>query len=245
MRQWIVILCAAALAAAQEPAGFEYTCSEDDIKDFGLTCSEQEPCQVFLEIAQAEASGATVALTGNLHTQTTTLWGLLLVSLDGGKSWTEPAKRVKSAALEHIQFTDPQHGWVSGVMLEPLPRNPFFLVTADGGKTWRRRDLFEDTHFGSIQQFWFDSERSGELILDQSQGASASFERYTTMTGGDAWEPVEITRTQPRLARAPPRGDPSWRVRADSRSGSYRVERRAAPNWEMIAEFPIIAAECK
>jgi photosystem II stability/assembly factor-like uncharacterized protein len=177
------------------------------------------------------------------------MWGLLLVSEDGGKTWTEPAKRLKSAALEHTQFTDFQHGWVSGVMLEPLPRDPFMMLTTDGGKTWRRRPLVEDTHFGVIQQFWFDSDKSGELIVDQSQGATKQYELYKTMTGGDSWEVSEVGRTQPRLAKARSRDDPTWRLRVDSAAKVYRVEKRVAQasgqSWETAAMFPVIAGECK
>jgi photosystem II stability/assembly factor-like uncharacterized protein len=239
----------AGLAAAQESAVFSFVCTEDDIREFGLTCDEEEPCPVFLEIAAVEAAGSTLVLSGNLHTQATTMFGVLLVSEDGGQSWTEPAKRLKWAALEHIQFADFQHGWVSGVMLEPLPRDPFFMITSDGGKTWRRRPMFDDAHFGSIQQFWFDSEKSGELILDASQGAIRRYEVHATMTGGDSWEVKETTRTQPRLARARPRENPTWRVRVDSAAKAYRVEKRViqatGEGWETAAVFPVAAGECK
>src|SRR5947207_984041 len=115
----------ACLLAAQEISKVEYACPEDDVRDFGLTCSEDEPCPVFLELAAVEASGSTAFLSGNLHTDQTTLFGILLATEDGGKTWTEPAKRLRSASLDQIQFADFQHGWVSGVKLEPLPRDPF------------------------------------------------------------------------------------------------------------------------
>ena len=198
---------------AQQASTFAYTCTRDDIDQFGLTCDEEEPCQVFLEVAEMEAVGSTLIVTGNLHTQTTTMWGLLLVSDDGGKTWAEPAGRVKTAATEHIQFSGLAHGWVSGVMIEPLPRNPFFLATTDGGKTWRRYAMFEDTHFGSVQQFWFESEKSGELVLDGSYGLTKKYELYSTQTGGDTWDVKEVTKTQPRLTKARPRDNSTWRIR--------------------------------
>src|SRR5262249_27507184 len=148
----------------------------------------------------------------NLHTDQTTLFGLLLSSEDGGKTWTEPAKRFKSASLDQIQFTDLQHGWISGVKLEPLPRDPFFLATIDGGKTWRNHPMFEETRFGSILQFTFDSAQSGELILDRSQGANKNYEVYGSMTGGDTWEIKESTRTLPKLAK-PRATNSTWRLR--------------------------------
>ena len=242
------VLCAR-LLTAQEVSKVEYACPEDDLQDFGLICSEDEPCRVFLELAAVEASGATAFLTGNLHTDQTTLFGILLASEDGGKTWTEPAKRLRSSMLDQIQFADFQHGWISGVKLEPLPRDPFLLATADGGKTWRSRPMFEDTRFGSIQQFWFDSAQTGELILDRSQGSTKSYEFYDTQTGGDTWNIKEATNKQPRLTKARPRENPTWRLRADAAAKAYRVEKRTATasgeRWETIASFSVLAGECK
>ena len=134
-----------------------------------------------------EGVGSTIFAAGNLHTLTTTLYGVLLMSGDGGKTWTEPNPRIEGAALDQVQFPDFQHGWASGVTVEPLARDPFFLVTADGGKTWRRRPLFNETRYGSIQQFWFDSAKSGQLIFERSQGSASVYEIYETANGGDTW----------------------------------------------------------
>ena len=240
---------ACSVLTAQQAATFSYTCTEDDIRDFGLTCQEDEPCQVFLELAEVEAAGSTLILTGNLHTLTTTMWGLLLVSEDGGKTWAEPAQRMKTASLEHIQFSSLARGWVSGVMLEPLPRSPFLMATTDGGKTWRRYPMFEDAHFGSIQQFWFDTEKSGELVLDGSQGSTKHFELYSTQTGGDTWDVKEVTKVQPRLTKARPRDTATWRIRVDSAAQAYHVEQHVALAsglvWQTVSTLPVIAGECK
>ena len=245
----IATLACACLLPAQTASTFEYTCPEDDVRDFGLTCSEEEPCRVFLELAAAEASGTTVFLTGNLHTDQTTLYGILLSSEDGGKTWTEPAKRLRSSALEQIQFADFAHGWVGGVKLEPLPRDPFLLATSDGGKTWRERPMFEDARYGSIQQFWFDSAQTGELIFDRSQGSTKSYELYDTQTAGDTWNIKEATNKQPRLTKARARDNSSLRLRTDAAAKAYRVEKRTATpageRWETIATFGVLAGECK
>jgi photosystem II stability/assembly factor-like uncharacterized protein len=242
-------MAAGLLLAAQDVQKLEYACPEEDVEAFGLTCAEDEPCPVFLELASVDALGSTLFLSGNLHTQQTTLYGVLLSSADGGKTWTEPFKRLRSAALEQIQFADFQHGWVSGEMLDPLPRDPFLLVTADGGKTWRQRPLFEETRFGSILQFWFDSAQSGELVLDRSQGSTPSYELYESMTGGDSWNVKELTKKQPQLSKARSRESATWRVRVDAASKTYRIERRvteaAGQRFETVAAFAVAAGECK
>lgn len=229
--------------APRDVTRVEYACPPEDIEKFGLICSEVEPCNVFLEVASAEGVGSTIFAVGNLHTLNTTLYGVLLMSGDGGKTWTEPNPRIPSAALDQIQFPDFQHGWASGVTVEPLARDPFFLVTADGGKTWRRRLIFNETRYGSVQQFWFDSAKSGQLILERSQGV---YETYETANGGDTWNIKESGTKNPKLAKAPAQDSATWRVRTDAASKTNRIERRTARGgWEMVASFALSAGACK
>jgi hypothetical protein len=232
------------LLAAEDPVRVEYTCPADDLEKFGLTCSEDEPCDVFLELASVEGVGSTVFAAGNLHTVTTTLYGVLLVSGDGGKTWSEPNPRIPAASLDQVQFSDFQRGWVSGVNVEPLARDPFFLMTADGGKTWRRRPLFNETKYGSIQQFWFDSAKSGELIFERSQGAASVYETYQTSNGGDTWTIKEAGSKTPKLVKAPPKDTATWRVRTDAASKTHRIERRNT-GWELVASLSVRAGVCK
>ncbi len=148
---------------------------------------------MLLELTSAEAAGNRVVVTGNLHTRNSTLFSLLLASDDNGLTWTEPAQRMRSAALEQIEFWDPQTGWISGESIDPLARNPFLLLTADGGRTWRQKLLSEDEKFGTIGQFHFDSKTNGELVLDAGQGNAVRQELYTSMTGGESWELKEVS----------------------------------------------------
>ena len=232
------------LVHAQEARKLDKVCTPDDEDALGLTCSETEPCPVFLELASAESNGTSLFVTGDLHTQNTTMFGLLLRSDDQGASWTEPNRRMRSATLEEIQFVDPEHGWVSGVKLEPLPRDPFLLATTDGGKTWTESPLFDEPTFGSIQQFWFDSATDGELILDKSQGAAKRYERYATKTGSASWELQEADNKPIRLAAAKPKENAGWRVRAGE--DAYLVERRSGDGpWRPAAGFAIRAGECR
>ena len=234
------------LLTAEEATRVEYACPADDVEKFGLTCSEEEPCDVFLELASVEGVGSTIFATGNLHTLVTTLYGVLLMSGDGGKTWTEPNPRIQAASLDQVQFPDFQHGWASGVTLEPLPRDPFFLVTADGGKTWRSRPIFSETRYGSVQQFWFDSAKSGQLILERSQGAASLYEIYETSNGGDTWTIKEAGSKNPKLAKAPAKDSATWRVHTDAASKTNRIERRTARGgWEIVASFAVRAGVCK
>ena len=82
------------LLAADDPVRVEYTCTAADLEKFGLTCSEDEPCDVFLELASVEGVGSTIFAAGNLHTVTTTLYGVLLVT-----RWRQDMVRAESKHL--------------------------------------------------------------------------------------------------------------------------------------------------
>jgi len=238
-----LVLLLPLLLAAEDPTRVDYACPAEDVEKFGLICSEDEPCDVFLELGSVEGVGSTIFAAGNLHTLATTLYGVLLMSGDGGKTWSEPIPRIQAAALDQVQFPDFQHGWASGVTVEPLARDPFFLMTADGGKTWRRRPLFNETRYGSIQQFWFDSAKNGQLIFEGSQG---SYEIYETATGGDTWTIQQAGNKTARLAKAPAKDSGTWRVRTDAASKTNRIERRTARgSWETVASFAVRAGVCK
>jgi hypothetical protein len=242
------ILAAPALALvltlalpAEELQKIENVCSPEDTEAVGLTCSEDEPCTVFLELSSVEGFGANVFVTGNLHTVDTTISGLLLASSDGGKTWSEPARRIRAAELDQIQFADPQHGWVAGVKVNSLPRDPFLLLTVDGGQMWHPVPLFEDPVLGSIQQFWFESADRGQLVVDRSQGRTKRYERYESTTGGETWTLKEASDQPTLMAREG--AEAHWRAVADK--DSYRVERRTSAGWETLARFAVHAGDCK
>lgn len=237
----VSLLCAQPPQADPELQKIANVCPPEDIQALGLVCAEQNPCPVYLEVTSVDGFGATIFVTGNLHTVDTTLAGILLASTDSGKTWSEPAKRIRSAALGQIQFFDPQHGWVSGNLLDPLPREPFLLLTVDGGRTWRRTAIPGDPEFGSIPQFWFDSATRGQLVVDRSQGAAAKYELYSTSDGGGTWALKSTPTEAPRIEEAQPQAD--WRAVADK--DSYEVQRRTAESWETLARFPTLAGECK
>ncbi len=235
-----------ALVYQGKPLKLDFQCAEPDIDAFGLTCSPDSPCEVFLELSAVEAVGSKIFATGNFHTSNATLWSLVLGSTDGGKTWSEPHERLRSTGLEHIQFLDFETGWIGGQSLLALPRDPFFLRTGDGGKTWSRINVSSEPRVGAIEQFHFESKTTGALLIDRTQSGESGgrHEFYETQTSGDSWmlrqvspRPIPLKKT--RLPNT------ELRVRADGPSKSFRIERRSGARWETVSAFLIQAGECR
>jgi hypothetical protein len=230
----LMVVC----APAQEKVPF--SCTEDDQAAAGMSCSDQYPCPIYLELSGVSGSGKKLALAGNLHGPSATLYSVLLLSDDGGTTWKEPAARISGAALDQVQLFDAQHGFAAGEMQVPLARDPFFLITSDGGASWQRKPLTEDGGVGAIQKFWFDTTEHGEVIIDAGRTKAL----YESHTGADNWNVVSHTAQIPRLRRAPAVEDVDYRIGTDTRSHAFTIEKRDGEKWNRIASFLIQVANC-
>jgi len=240
----------AAVVSAQAPkANVVFQCVAEELDAAGLNCSAARPCAIFLELASLEIVGGKLFLAGNLHTSDTTITSLLLSSDDGGRTWTEPYKRVPGAGLEQIQFVDYEFGWIGGQHLQGRPRDAFLLTTRDGGKTFQPKPMFEDARVGAIQQYWFENRTTGTLVVDRMHASETGsrYELYESMTGGDTWTLREVSSKPLTIKR--PRGAPvantDWRLRPDAPSKTYHVEQRQDERWRTVATFPIHIADCQ
>ena len=208
----------------------------------GLACPEDEPCPVYLELANIESVGNKLFLPGNLHTPTTTIYSVLLATEDSGKTWSEPHPRIRSAGLDQIQFIDFQNGWISGANLQGAPRDPFLLLTTDGGKTWRQRPIFDESRVAVIEHFRFDSRESGSLLIDARLDNNLH-ELYETRSGGESWSMKQASASAisfPTSAKAS-----GWRLRADASTRSFDIEKSDGAHWQRVASFLVHAGACK
>jgi hypothetical protein len=222
-------------------------CAAPEIEKFGLGCTLDEACPVFLEVSSVEAAGERIFAAGNLHTATATVFSVLLSSDDGGATWTEPHERIPGATLELMQFIDLENGWVAGQMAGALPRDPFFLITTNAGKTWTQRPIFEDTRVGAVDQFWFETRTTGQMTVDRTQTGDSGgrYELYESMTGGESWMLRQVSMKPMLLKQARPPGTGTWRARADGPSKSFRIEKRGSASWTSVASFSVAAGECR
>ena len=187
-----------------KPIVVPFHCTDEDIRSAGLTCSEQDPCPVYLELAAVESTGIRIFAAGNIHTANATLSTILLGTEDNGLTWREVYERVRGAGLDRIQFAGVETGWTSGLSFAPLPQDPFLLATTDGGKTWRSHAIFNETRFGSIQQFYFEDKTSGSLVIDHGAGSGEDrYELFETNDGGATWNIRETNVKLIPIKRAP------------------------------------------
>ena len=221
-------------------------CRPDDLGALGLTCTADEPCPILLELAAVETVGARILAIGNLHTTSITLESVLLASEDGGRTWTEAHARLPATAFDQIQFIDFENGWISGQAITTLPRDPFFLISSNGGKSWRRRPVFSEPRVGLVEGFWFTSKNQGAMAIDRLQSAENGlrYELYNSLTGGDSWMLQQLSE-KPIALKRPPKSESELRLRADAAAQAYKVERRAAEKWQTLAMFAISSGDCR
>jgi len=228
-----------------QPMVLPFHCTDEDIQWAGLTCSEQEPCPIYLELTSVAAHGARIVTAGDLHSAAVTLYTALLVSDDGGQSWTEAHERIRGAGLDHVQFLDPETAWVSGLTLFPLPQDPFLLLTIDGGKTWRQRPISTESHPGAIQQFFFSSREDGVLLIDRGPAETGDrYERYGSSNGGESWT-IQEESTKPLKLKQTETPSADWRLRADGATHAYHLERRQGTRWAAVSSFAVKVGVCQ
>lgn len=235
---------ASVLVNTGDPMRVSYACGEEDLQWAGMDCPEDQPCPVYLELSAIAASGRKLVISGDLHTSSATLNSVLLMSADEGLSWKEPAARARGEALDQLQFLDSSHGWAAGETQNPLPRDPFLLITTDSGNSWRRSPVGEEGSVGSILNFHFDSPRHGELVIDAGNTAAGGrYVSYESETGGDSWTIRGKVSQMPR-AKAPASESPDWRIRTGRDGKVWQIEKRTGEQWSSTAAFLIEVAGC-
>jgi hypothetical protein len=206
-----------------KPMRVGYECTAADTQAAGLGCSEEDPCPVYLELANVDAVGGKIFVTGNLHTPMATLLSILLASSDGGNTWTEPHPRLRLSGLDQIQFVDFQNGWISGANLQSAPRDPFFLITTDGGKMWREQPIFEETRVSAIESFYFDTPTHWTM-------ARTRFTRPKTVATSGAFNQAPPKQSNTPLPAGGCEPTPP-RIASSSRNPRIIVGKRSPVSW--------------
>lgn len=231
-----------------KPIFLDAKCGATDIEDAGLDCTADDPCPLYLDLTSIDTVMLKIFVTGNVHTGSATLAGLLLVSEDGGRTWSDATPRLPGATLEQLQFAGFETGFASGHQTGALLKDPFFLKTRDGGRTWEKMPVFDETTIGIIDSFWFDTSVAGVMVVDRQQAGTRSgrYHKYETFTGGTSWLLKEVSPKP--IATRRPKGtsaNEAWRLRPDGVIKAIRVEKRDGSQWRTVASFLIQAGACR
>ena len=78
----VILLAAWAQSAADKPAADpsllensgkpmapKFQCTEEDIQSFGLGCTEDEPCSIYMELSAFHPVGSQFFAAGNIHSE--------------------------------------------------------------------------------------------------------------------------------------------------------------------------------
>lgn len=98
--------------------------------------------------------------------------GIILLSSDAGKSWTQAPSPV-SSDLTSVRFSDAMHGWIVG-------HDAVALKTADGGQSWQRM---------------LDGRSTLKIILDAYQAKNAAGDASVLPLLADARRAAEQSAT--------------------------------------------------
>jgi len=231
-----------------KPMVLPFACSDEDIRWAGLSCTDEEPCPIFLELTAANQAGKRTLVAGNIHSESVTIYSVLLASDDGGHSWNEAHERIRGSGLDHIQFFDSEIGWTTGQELFPIPQNPFLLVTGDGGKTWRLHEIFDEnseSRFGLIQQFGLSGKKDGSLVIDRGPGSTDDrYLLFESPDAGDTWT-IKQESAKPLVLKNAAIPSADWRIRTDAPSKSFHVEYREGARWNSVGAFAVQLDSCK
>src|SRR3954468_13358261 len=93
-----------------KPIVIPFQCTEEDIRLAGLTCSDEDPCPVYLELSGMESTGIRLFAGGNIHTANATLFSIILGSDDNGHTWREVHERLRGSGYDRIQFVGAENG---------------------------------------------------------------------------------------------------------------------------------------
>ena len=214
---------------------------------YGMSCTEDEPCAVYLELTAVESAGSKLFVSQAICTPArTTLWSILLTSEDNGQSWKRTIQQVawRGTRTDTVPRLSPP---ASSPDTRParLPKDPFFLRTSDGGKTWSRLPLFEDGAVGLIEQFRFESATRGTVAVDRGRpGVGRYVQRWRRKTAQNPGPSGNLAADAP--ASGPPAIPRRWfESSPNANPKSFRIERRESGAWRTAAAFFVAAGACQ
>lgn len=207
---------------------------------------------VFIQgVAEAEksegkgiwAQGQTVLLFTKVRPCTSEIPSAqILVSIDGGRSWTKRGPRVEGSDFEFLYERKGQV-WIAGFHTAEFGADPFIMVPTDSSFNWNRYTIYEGSSF--LERIVF--QKKGQLIarVRYINTFDENWKEYIhkSVDGGRSWS---LVGPAPTLGREPgvafkriERKTPTWRI-VDANDGGFAVQHREREHgsWRTVSRFP-------
>ena len=138
------------------------------------------------------------------------------MSNDAGATWKEPAPRLRGAALDgNCSSATRIMAGAAGETEFPLPRDPFFLSTTDGGESWRQQAVGEEGY--AVRDPAFLVRFRGARRADHGRGKDIARAAEICLTkrarAEKAGRFAARTTRRPVIRGAPPLENPHDRLR--------------------------------
>ena len=169
-----------------------------------------------------------------------------MVSDDGGKTWSEAHVRILGRRAYGYSVSGFRNRLDQRAYSAPDAGDPFFLISSDGGKSWRRRPVYSEPKTGSIERFRFTSKSSGQMMVDRGQPDENGlrYELWESLTGGEGWN-IRQVDAKPMAFPQGEQGPKPLRIRADAPSKTYRIEQQDGTQWRTVASFVVSLGQCQ
>ena len=171
---------------------------------------------------------------------------LVLVTHDGGATWTRQAAGLSGAALHGVSFVDRQHGWAVG-------DKGSILVTVDGGITWWSQpspttETLLAVTFADSATGWavgekgtiLETTKAGLPWVAQTSGVTTTLRDVAVIRGGTAVAgTVWVAGEEGTLLNSPvPSGGSSGYAFSDIASSPYKTAIESLAAAGIVGGFP-------
>lgn len=164
----------------------------------------------------------------------------ILVSIDGGQSWTKRGPRIEGSDFEFL-YERNGHVWIAGFHTAEFGADPFILVPTKSSLRWNRYTIYEGPSI--LERIAF--QKNGQLIarVRRINTSDENWKEYIhkSVDGGRTWRLVgPATKRGHELGVAFKRIEsktPTWRI-LEAGDGGFAVQHHEHGSWRTVSSFP-------
>ncbi len=172
-------------------------------------------------------SDEVLLLGGSFRTPAASYRSALLISRDGGHTWTDTAVWRTGGNVADINVLDKRHAWVLTEHAIEGRTGPYHVWrTTDGGHSWSRCGTeLPLKHVGIdwVESWSFQDARVGEIVIAGTTGKRLT---YRTVDGGKTWQETKAEVFDPDGEEGPPPREPQrFRAQVDLKANVILIQK--------------------